>query len=40
MSAMFPLPAAAAIPSGRTLNALLQYADVQKSWAAGAFACA
>jgi hypothetical protein len=35
MSAMFPLPAAAAIPSGRTLNALLQYADVQEELGGG-----
>jgi len=32
---MFPLPTAAAIPSGRTLNALLQYADVQEELGGG-----
>jgi len=35
MSAMFPRPAAAAIPSGRMLNALLQYADVQEDLGGG-----
>ena len=35
MAAMFPRPTAAAVPSGRMLNALLQYADVQEDLGGG-----